>query len=272
MSKPAWGNSPPCIIKTSKIMKKILSLAVALMLCTFTFVLSSCSNNDDPLVTAPVVTLAEVGEENSKEAIAGHDLHLEGELLAEALIARIDVTIASADGQRVVVNKSWTESKYIGVKNCTFHEHIDIPEATIAGSYRLTFVVTDKLGQSTTFTSDLNISKAIEGIPVITFKEVGEDNSKKVVVGQKMHLEAQIEATHKIAKIEVEFHNVAANYEKVFTYTDEKYVGETSVLFHEHPQIPSDAPVGEYHLHFTVTDCNGNVTTEEAEGIQVIAE
>lgn len=58
----------------------------------------------------------------------------------------------------------------------------------------------------------------------------------------------------------------------MFTYTDGKYVGETSVLFHEHPQIPSDAPVGEYHIHFTVTDCNGNATTEEAEGIQITAE
>lgn len=253
-------------------MNKILSLAVALMLCTFSTILSSCSNHDDSSISAPVAALAEVGEKNSKEAVAGHDLHLEGNLLAEALIARIDVTIASADGDRIVVNKSWTEGKYIGVKNCTFHEHLDIPASTPAGAYKLTFVVTDKLWQSTTFTSDLKITTPVEGAPVITFKEVGEYNSKKAVVGQKMHLEAQIEAAHKIAKIEIEFHNTAANYEKVFTYTDGKYVGETSVLFHEHPQIPSDAPVGEYHIHFTVTDCNGNVTTEEAEGIQITAE
>lgn len=253
-------------------MNKIFSLAVALMLCTFSFILSSCDNNEAPSFTRPVATLTEVGEENCKEAIAGHDLHLEGDLLAEALIARIEATVASADGQHIVVNKSWTEGKYIGVKNCTFHEHIDIPASTPAGAYKLTFVVIDKLGQSTTFTSDLKITTPVKGAPVITFKEVGEDNSKKAVVGQKMHLEAQIEAAHKIAKIEVEFHNTVAGYEKVFTYTDEKYVGKTSVQFHEHPQIPSDAPAGEYHIHFTVTDSNSNATTEEVEGIQITTE
>ena len=87
-------------------MNKIFSLAVALMLCTFSFILSSCDNNEAPSFTRPVATLTEVGEENCKEAIAGHDLHLEGDLLAEALIARIEATVASADGQHIVVNKS----------------------------------------------------------------------------------------------------------------------------------------------------------------------
>lgn len=253
-------------------MKKIISVAAALLLCTLSFMVSSCNNNDTPSVAAPIANLAEVGEENCKEAIAGKDLHLEGDLLAEALIARIDVSVANEDGSVLVVQKSWSEGKYIGVKNCTFHEHLDIPSNTAAGQYVLTFKVTDRLGQTTTFKSDLKITTPAEGAPSVLFKEVGEDNCKKGVAGQKMHLEAQVEAPHKIAKIEVEFHNTAAKYEKVFTYTDEKYVGETSVLFHEHPLIPQDAPAGEYHIHFTVTDCNENVTTEEAEGIEITAQ
>lgn len=251
-------------------MKKIIFLAASVLFCVFSLVLSSCSDDDDPKqdVAKPVAALAEVGEENSKEATAGKDLHLEGDLLADGLIARIDVTIAIADGKTTIVQKSYTDGKYIGVKNTTFHEHLDIP-ADAAGAYKLTFVVTDKLGQSSTFTSDLTIKALDKTAPAITFKEVGEDDSHKAVIGEKMHLEAQIEAPHKIAKIEVEFHNTAAGYEHVFTYTDEKYVGETSVLFHEHPQIPADAPEGEYHIHFTVTDAAGNSTTEEAEGIQI---
>ena len=254
-------------------MKKILFLAASVLFCVFSLVLSSCSDDDDSKsVAKPVATLAEVGEENSKEAIAGKDLHLEGDLLAEGLIARIDVTIATADGKTTIIQKSYTDGKYIGVRNTTFHEHLDIPADAAPGAYKVTFVVTDKLGQSTTFTSDLTIKALDKTAPTITFKEVGENDSHKAVIGQKMHLEAQIEAPHKIAKIEVEFHNTAAGYEHVFTYTDEKYVGETSVLFHEHPQIPADAPVGEYHIHFTVTDAAGNATTEEAEGIQITKE
>ena len=249
-------------------MKKIIFIAATMLLCVTSFVLSSCDNDDpQPAVSKPSVALSEVGEENCKEAIAGKDLHLEGELQAEGLIARIDISIASADGKTTILKQSYTEGKYIGVKNTTFHEHLDIPADAADGAYKVTFVVTDKLGQSTTFTSDLTIKALDKTAPAITFKEVGEDNCHKGVIGKKMHLEAQIEAPHKIAKIEVEFHNTAADYEHVFTYTDEKYLGQTSVLFHEHPMIPADAPEGEYHIHFTVTDANGNSTTEEAEGV-----
>lgn len=255
-------------------MKKIFFMTALVLLCMFNIIFASCDNENDPqpMVSKPVATLAEVGEENCKEAVAGKDLHLEGDLVAEGLIARIDVTIASADGKTTVLKQSYTSGKYINVKNTTFHEHLDIPSNTAAGDYQLTFVVTDKLGQSTTFTSALKITSPVEGAPTITFKEVGEDNCKKAVIGQKMHLEVQVEAPHKIAKIEVELHNSAAKYEKVFTYTDEKYLGQTSVLFHEHPLIPSDAPEGEYHMHFTVTDANGNSTTEEVEGLQITKE
>ncbi len=255
-------------------MKKIFILSATVLFCAFSLVLSSCNSDDDPLVSVakPVATLAEVGEENSKEATAGKDLHLEGDLEAEGLIARINVTIATADGKTTIVTQSYTEGKYIDVKNATFHEHLDIPADAVAGDYKVTFVVTDKLGQSTTFTSDLTIKALDETAPSITFKEIGEEDCHKAVIGKKMHLEAQIEAPHKIAKIEVEFHNTATKYEKVYTYTDEKYLGQTSALFHEHPLIPNDAPEGEYHIHFTVTDANGNSTTEEAEGIQITRE
>lgn len=249
-------------------MKKIIFIAATVLLCVSSMVLSSCDNDDpQPTVSKPSVSLNEVGEENSKEAIAGKDLHLEGDILADGLIARIDVTIMSADGKTEIIRQTYAEGKYIGIRNTTFHEHLDIPSDATPGTYKLTFIVTDKLGQSTTFTSALTIKALDKTAPVITFREVGEDDSHKAVIGKKMHLEAQIEAPHKIAKIEVEFHNTSADYEHVFTYTDEKYLGQTSVLFHEHPQIPADAPEGEYHIHFTVTDANGNSTTEEAEGV-----
>lgn len=254
-------------------MKNIFILAVSVLLCIFNLTFVSCDNDDDQQTFAkPVASLAEVGEENCKEAVAGKDLHLEGDLTAEGLIARIDITIATADGKTTIVKQSYAEGKYIGVKNTIFHEHLDIPENAVAGAYKVIFVVTDKLGQSTTFTSDLIVKALDKTAPAITFKEVGENDNHKALAGQKMHLEAQIEAPHKIARIEVEFHNTVAKYEKTYTYTDEKYLGQTSVRFHEHPEIPADAPEGEYHIHFTVTDANGNATTEEAEGIQITKE
>ena len=52
-------------------MKKCLFLTVALTLSVFSLFTTSCDNNDEPNVSKPVATLAEVGEENSKTATAG---------------------------------------------------------------------------------------------------------------------------------------------------------------------------------------------------------
>ena len=98
--------------------------------------------------------------------------------------------------------------------------------------------------------------------------EVGKDNSMKAVAGGELHLEAEVNAPSGIAAIEVEPHNGAAGYEKTFEFAG-KYVGKTSAMFHEHIAVPADAPAGEYHLHFTVTDAEGNSVTEEAEGLVV---
>ena len=248
-------------------MKKFLFSAVTILLGACSLMLSSCDNDDEPeTVTPPVVTLAEVGEEDSKLATAGDDLHLEGELLAEGQIGKIELTITTADGQADILSQSWTEGKYIGVRNTVFHEHVDIPEDTPAGDYKLTLTVTDKIGQRGSATSDLTINVLSQDAPQIDITEVGADNSKTAVAGSDMHLEAEISAPKKISEIEVELHTTAAGYEKVFTFTD-KYSGETSAHFHEHLEIPSDAPAGEYHIHFTVTDAEGNSVTEEVEGV-----
>lgn len=249
-------------------MKKSLFFAALMLLSVVTLSLTSCDNEDNPSVAKPTAAISEVGEENSKTATAGKDLHLEGDLEAEGLIARIDLAIASADGKASVVTKSWTDGKYIGVRNTTFHEHIDIPANTPAGKYLLTFTVTDKTGQSTVFKTNLSITVPVDGAPEIKIAETGEGNSKTAVAGHDMHLEADINAPKKIAEIEVELHNPTAGYEKEFKYTG-KYLGETSAHFHEHLAVPADAPAGEYHLHFTVTDAEGNSTTEEVEGIQI---
>lgn len=249
-------------------MKKNLIFTIALLLGVFASLFSSCDNEEEPKVAKPIVSLTEVGEENSKTAVAGKDLHLEGELQAEGLIERIELTLTTADKKNTVLAQSWTDGKYIGVRNTLFHEHVDIPTGTPAGDYLLAFTVTDQTGQSCVFTSDLKIEVPAKGAPVIKITEVGKGNSKTAVAGSELHLEAEINATKKIAEIEVELHNSAAKYEKAFKFTG-KYLGETSAHFHEHLEIPADAPAGKYHLHFTVTDTENNSTTEEVEEVQI---
>ncbi len=121
----------------------IISLAAAAAILLFT---TSCNKEENP--AKPTVNLTEVGHDNEKVAMRGDDLHLEADILAEGLIKRIDVEIHQENGT-YGIEKSYTEGKYVGVKNVEFHEHIDIPADAPLGEYHLHFTVTDQKGQTT---------------------------------------------------------------------------------------------------------------------------
>ena len=138
-------------------MKNIILTIAAVAALAFLPV--SCKKDNAP--AKPVVTFTEVGHDNSKHAMRGDDMHLEAEIVAEGLIKRIDVEIHKENGG-FEIEKSFTEGKYIGVKNTEFHEHIDIPAEAPLGEYHLHFTVTDQAGQTVT---------AEEHIEVIEFDE-----------------------------------------------------------------------------------------------------
>ena len=138
-------------------MKNIILTIAAVAALAFLPV--SCKKDKAP--AKPVVTFTEVGHDNSKHAMRGDDMHLEAEIVAEGLIKRIDVEIHKENGG-FEIEKSFTEGKYIGVKNTEFHEHIDIPADAPLGEYHLHFTVTDQAGQTVT---------AEEHIEVIEFDE-----------------------------------------------------------------------------------------------------
>ncbi|GEM_PF-165756 len=124
--------------------------------------LSSCKKDDDdiPAGVKPQISALEIGSGNNKTAKAGADLHLEAEIVAEALIDKIDIEIHQEGGGSFKFSKTYTEGKYIGVKNANFHEHVDIPSEAPAGTYHFHLTVTDKAGASTTVESPLTIEAA----------------------------------------------------------------------------------------------------------------
>lgn len=130
-------------------MKRYITMSLVMALLTVAFVFSSCKK-DDEMPDKPIITLTEVGHDNSRHAHPGHDMHLEADVLAEGLISRIDIEIHQEEGSGFEIEKSFTDGKYIGVKNIEFHEHIDIPANAPLGEYHLHFTVTDKEGQQTT--------------------------------------------------------------------------------------------------------------------------
>ena len=103
----------------------------------------------------------------------------------------------------------------------------------------------------------------------ITLTEVGHENSGKAEQGDDMHLEADILAEGLVKSIYVEIHQESGSYEIEKSYTTGKYIGVKNTEFHEHIDIPADAPLGKYHLHLTVTDNGGQTATAEAH-VEVI--
>ena len=127
---------------------KLFNILSLIALFSFSFV--ACKDDDKSSVAKPVITLTEVGHDNSGIGHIGDDLHLKAEIVAEGTIKRIDIEIHQEEGGKFEIEKTFTEGKYIGVKNVEFHEHIDIPADAPAGEYHLHFTVTDAEGQQTT--------------------------------------------------------------------------------------------------------------------------
>ena len=251
-------------------MKKHISKLTAIFSIIAISALTSCSNDDDnaKVTAALTVELTEVGHGgNPPHAHAGEDLHLEAEILAEAKIANVSVEIHN-DTNTSAPEINATFADYNGLRNATFHKHIDIPATQPAGIYHLHVTVTDADGNTKTAESDLEILPAETDNSInIDITELGEGavGSSHAHAGAELHVEGAITSVHAIGTILVEIHNeadaTAPEIEKAFT----NYAGQTTANFHEHIAIPANQPVGHYHFHITVTDDEGNSKTAEYE-------
>jgi len=117
------------------------------------------------------------------------------------------------------------------------------------------------------------------GAPVISNFEYGQGSAhttdRVAYKGSDIHMEAEITAGAGVGSITVSIHahdlapgegEVEWGLEQHFT--DAKYL-VINPTFHEHFDVPTDIPAGEYHIEFTVTDTLGNST--EVEGhIQIL--
>ncbi|GAA3653255.1 DUF4625 domain-containing protein [Flavivirga jejuensis] len=240
--------------------------------------LHSCSSDDDsPLVNAPVISNFEYGEGSTHStdqvAYKGSDIHLEAEINSEATVSSITLSIRAHDltpGDGEIdwdFEQVFTDSKYLAI-NPTFHEHIDIPANIPAGEYHIELTVTDKLGNST------EVEEHIQILDFITLSDISIDTA--VVRGDDFHTEFMINAVNGIHNITVDVHadgvtpgsgEVEWDYEEEF---EDGYHEQTEVEFHEHIDVPVTAPAGEYHIIFTVEDEDGN-TKEYETHIDVTA-
>ncbi|WP_209401630.1 DUF4625 domain-containing protein [Pseudozobellia sp. WGM2] len=243
--------------------------------------LHSCNSDDDGSIelSAPEITNFEYGEGHHGEedghehepeeayAYKGSDVHLEAEINAEATVSSITLSIHSHDLDVAEDEEEWdfeqvyTDASYL-VINPTFHEHVDIPNTAPEGEYHVTLTVTDENGNSSEVEGHLQIMNPI------TTSNVSIDEA--VVRGSDFHLEFMIEAVKGIHNVSVDVHAhgldiLEGEEEWHFTQVYEEGLhGETSAEFHKHIDVPSTAPVGEYHMVITIEDEDENISKIDA--------
>jgi hypothetical protein len=115
---------------------------------------------------APEIDLLELGYENGGIAYAGSDLHIEADLIAEGTIETVQVTIHhegehAKSASSIMHEDEWevdtTYTKFSGLKNTTFHEHIDIPVYAETGDYHFHLIVTDMEGRQSSVEEEIEI-------------------------------------------------------------------------------------------------------------------
>lgn len=140
---------------------KSLLLKKILYLFLFVTATSLISCGDDSDCNPPVIQLTEVGHENSKMAYAGQDFHLEADIVTENGVKSIEVVLRKTDDDSYVMSETYDDSKYAGVRNVEFHEHVFVPADMPEGEYLLRMTVTDMKGGNATAESMLTVSQMV---------------------------------------------------------------------------------------------------------------
>jgi hypothetical protein len=124
----------------------------------------SCKKDDE--VSKPVITIHELGEGdshgNDHTAKIGGELHMDIEIVAEGKINTVQVIIhPEGEGHKSVNNEEWEldtiYTKFYGLKNADFHEHVEIDTTALAGDYHFDFIVTDLEGNQSSEDAELEI-------------------------------------------------------------------------------------------------------------------
>lgn len=148
---------------------KIKITSIAILLAYGIILLTSCKKGEE--TPKPVITLTELGLDNTNTGYIGTDLHVEADIVAEGTISTVMIEIHPEGSANWEFDTTYTE--FFGLKNATFHKHIDIPLTVEAGEYHFHFMVTDMNGNQTLIESELEIMQPTDSeAPQITVSSV----------------------------------------------------------------------------------------------------
>ena len=166
---------------------KIQNIAKISVILIFAIITTSC---EDEEINMPEILDFELGYENSKTGYLGSEFHIEANILAENKIDIIEIeihyegdhtkSIRIANGDD---HHHWevdlTYDKFRGLKNTTFHEHINIPLNAEPGEYHFHFMVIDMEGYTAEIEEDLMVMEPeVTEAPVITITSSPEEGQQ----------------------------------------------------------------------------------------------
>lgn len=172
-------------------------IKLGLYIFLLTFIAMGCDKDDDDDTTqAPVIETWELGYDNSEIGYAGADLHIEAQILADAKVSTIQVTIHPEGEHKQLASEEFeidtTYTKFSGIINPTFHEHIDIPTTADTGHYHFHFIVTDMAGRVTAKETELHVLYPTDTeAPVITISSAPAEN-QTFAIGDVIRIQGQI--------------------------------------------------------------------------------
>ncbi len=159
---------------------------IAALLSTGLFLIS-CNEEG---VNRPVISDLELGLNNSHVAYIGADLHIEAEIVAEGKIQKISVEIHQEEGSSDEIEVDFDE--FVGLRNTTFHKHIDIPSSIIASTYHCHIIVIDMEGNSTTVEEEISIEELADNeAPALTIS-TSPESGKTFVNGETISISGSV--------------------------------------------------------------------------------
>ena len=230
---------------------------ISLLLIVSGLVLFNSCDKDDEDIIKPVISDLELGIGNSHVAYQGADLHIEAEIEAEGRIDVITVEIHQEEGSSDEIEASYDE--YAGLKNTTFHKHVDIPAETPTGTYHVHITVTDQEGNQTTVEDEIEIEElADEEAPEINISSAPE-SGKSYANGETITISGTITDNISLAGM------VVALVKESDNISDADVTGvNTSVIIMLHTHDFEDPDETEFTASIAVGAANDNNMTPAA--------
>ncbi len=102
-------------------------------------------------VQPPIIEELELGYQNSGTVMAGGDLHFDAVIFAEGRVDVVRIEIALKEDLPSNNHFEWKADtlyfKYKGLLNADIHEHLEVPQATVPGTYTFKISIVDLFGQ-----------------------------------------------------------------------------------------------------------------------------